>query len=152
MAKLKIGDMPRRVEDERFLTGSVCDVDDLQPENLAHAAIVRAQHAHADLQGMDTAAAKDIPGVIAAMTGSDLEAAGDGPMQPYEKVNVYSGDPFQFPTQHPLARDRVRLAGEPVALVIAEFRSEARDPRPETDRAIQLMKAFVTQQFEDMAS
>ena len=152
MAKLKIGAMPRRVEDERFLTGSGCDVDDLQPENLAHAAIVRAPHAHTDLQGMDTAAAKDMPGVIAVMTGSDLEAAGIGPMQPYEKVNVFSGDRFQFPTQHPLARDRMRYAVEPVALVIAESRSEARDPRPETDRAIQLMKAFVTQQFEDMAS
>ena len=152
MAKLKIGVMPRRVEDERFLVGSVCDVDDLQPENLAHAAFVRAPHAHADLQGRDTAAAKDMPGVITVLTGSDLEASGIGPMQPYEKVNVYSGDPFQFPTQHPLARDRVRYAGEPVALVIAESGSEARDPRPETDRAIQLMKAFVTQQFEDMAA
>ena len=52
MAKLKIGDMPRRAEDDRFLTGSVCDVADLQLENLAHAAIVRAPHAHVDLQGM----------------------------------------------------------------------------------------------------
>ena len=127
MAKLKIGDTPRRVEDARFVTGSGCYVDDLQPENLAHAAVVRASHAHADLQGMDTAAAKDMPGVIAVLTGSDLEAAGIGPMQPYEQVNVYSGDPFRFPTQHPLARDRVRYAGEPVALVIAESRSEALD-------------------------
>ena len=87
MAKLKIGDTPRRVEDARFVTGSGCYVDDLQPENLAHAAVVRASHAHADLQGMDTAAAKDMPGVIAVLTGSDLEAAGIGPMQPYEQVN-----------------------------------------------------------------
>ena len=119
MAKLKIGDTPRRVEDARFVTGSGCYVDDLQPENLAHAAVVRASHAHADLQGMDAAAAKDMPGVIAVLTGSDLEAAGIGPMQPYEQVNVYSGDPFRFPTQHPLARDRVRYAGEPVALVVS---------------------------------
>ena len=47
MAKLKIGDTPRRVEDARFVTGSGCYVDDLQPENLAHAAVVRARHAHA---------------------------------------------------------------------------------------------------------
>ena len=127
MAKLKIGDTPRRVEDARFLTGSGCYVDDLQPENLAHAAVVRAPHAHADLQGIDAAAAKDMPGVITVLTGGDLEAAGIGPMQPYEQVNVYSGDPFRFPTQYPLARDRVRYAGEPVALVIAESRSEALD-------------------------
>ena len=108
MAKLKIGDMPRRVEDTRFLTGAGCYVDDIQLENMAHAVVLRSPHAHAYIQAIDTAAAKAAPGVVAILTGNDLAGGGIGPLQPYEQVNVYSGEAFHFPTQYPLAQARVR--------------------------------------------
>lgn len=127
MAKLKIGDTPRRVEDARFLTGGGCYVDDMQVEAMAHAVILRSPHAHADIRGIDIAAAKSRDGVLDILTGGDLAAAGIGPIQPYEQVNVYNGQPFNFPTQHPLAIDRVRYLGEPVAIVIAESREVALD-------------------------
>ena len=127
MAKLKIGDTPRRTEDRRFLTGTGCYVDDLHPVGLAHAVVLRSPHAHADLRAIDTGAALASPGVVAIRTGQDLEQAGIGPLLPYERVNIYSGEPFRYPTQHPLARGRVRYAGEPVALVIAETRDQALD-------------------------
>ena len=127
MDKYKIGDTPRRVEDARFLTGSGCFVDDLQPDNLAHAVIVRSAHTNAELRKVHASTAKIMPGVIAVLTGDDLDGAGIGPLEPYEKVNVYSGEPFRFPTQYPLARDQVRYAGEPVALVIATTQAEALD-------------------------
>lgn len=127
MAKLKIGDSPRRVEDIRFITGKGCYVDDMQPAGLAHAVVVRSPHAHADLAGIDTAAAKAASGVLAVLTGQDLDAAGIGPLLPYERVNIFSGEPFHYPLQYPLAKDRVRYAGEPVALVIAETRAQALD-------------------------
>ena len=124
MAKLKIGDMPRRVEDARFLTGAGFYVDDIQLENMAHAVVLRSPHAHADFQAIDTAAAKAAPGVVEILTGNDLAGGGIGPVQPYEQVNVYSREAFHFPTQYPLAQARVRYVGDPVALVIAETQAQ----------------------------
>ena len=127
MPTLKIGDTPRRVEDARFLIGAGCYVDDMQLDNMAHAVVLRSPHAHADMKSIDTSTAKVAPGVLAVLTGADLDAAGIGPLQPYEQVNVYSDEPFSFPTQYPLAKERVRYAGEPVALVIAESHSAGLD-------------------------
>ena len=127
MAKLKIGDAPRRTEDARFITGSGCYVDDMQPANLAHAVVLRSPHAHADIRDFDTTAAKAAPGVIAVLTGQDLDTAGIGALLPNERVNIYSGEPFRYPTQHILAKDRVRYLGEPVALIIAETQVQAMD-------------------------
>ena len=127
MATLKIGETPRRVEDARFLTGVGCYVDDMQLENMAQAVVLRSPHAHADVKSIDVSAAKEAPGVLAVLTGADLDAAGIGSLQPYEQVNVYSDEPFAFPTQYPLAKERVRYAGEPVALVIAESKSAGLD-------------------------
>ena len=127
MATLKIGDTPRRVEDARFLTGAGCYVDDMQLENMVHAVVLRSPHSHANVKSIDASAAKAASGVLAVLTGADLDAAGIGPLQPYEQVNVYSDEPFSFPTQYPLAKERVRYAGEPVALVIAESRAVGLD-------------------------
>ena len=127
MAKLKIGESPRRVEDARFITGSGCYIDDLRPAGMVHAVIVRSPHAHADLLGIDTGPASSLPGVLGILTGRDLDAAGIGPLEPSEQVNVYSGEAFRYPTQYVLAKDRVRYVGEPVALVIAETRNLAMD-------------------------
>jgi aerobic carbon-monoxide dehydrogenase large subunit len=127
LAKLKIGDAPRRTEDARFITGSGCYVDDMQPANLAHAVVLRSPHAHADIRDFDTTAAKAAPGVIAVLTGQDLDTAGIGALLPNERVNIYSGEPFRYPTQHILAKDRVRYLGEPVALIIAETQVQAMD-------------------------
>ena len=127
MATLKIGDTPRRIEDARFLIGAGCYIDDMQLENMAHAVVLRSPHAHADIKSIDTSTAKAASGVLAVLTGANLDAAGIGPLQPYEQVNVYSNEPFSFPTQYPLAKERVRYAGEPVALVIAESHSAGLD-------------------------
>ncbi len=127
MAKLKIGDAPLRTEDVRFVTGSGCYLDDLRPQNLAHAVILRSPHAHADIRSIDLSAAITAPGVVAVLTGQHLDAAGIGELLPNERVNVYSGEPFRYPTQHVLAKGRVRYLGEPVALVIAETKAQALD-------------------------
>lgn len=127
MPKLKIGDSPRRTEDSRFVTGAGCYVDDMQPQNLAHAVVLRSPHAHAKLISIDTGAAVASPGVVAILTGQDLDGAGIDALQPTEQVNVYSGEPFHFPSQYVLAKGLVRYAGEPVALIIADSRAQALD-------------------------
>ena len=75
-----IGQLVRRKEDWRLLTGRGCYVDDLAPANLAHAVIVRSPHAHARLVSVDTRAAHATPGVLAVLTGDDYLADRLGPI------------------------------------------------------------------------
>ncbi|OLE36587.1 MAG: carbon monoxide dehydrogenase [Candidatus Rokubacteria bacterium 13_1_20CM_2_70_7] len=109
----------KRREDPRFITGRGQYVDDVKLPGLTYAAFVRSPHAHARLQGINTAKAKGLPGVIAIYTGKDVPvgALPCGWMLPGIKV----------PQRPVLAQDRVHYVGEPVAIVIAENAYAARD-------------------------
>ena len=101
-----------RTEDPRLLTGGGVYVDDLRLPELtwaAFATFVRSPMAHALITGIDAAAARDLPGVVAVITAADLPAA-------------------KGPTSEPLlAADRVRYVGEAVALVLTEERYQGED-------------------------
>ena len=122
-----IGDAPRRREDARFVTGGGAYLDDLAFDRLAHAVVLRSPHAHARIDRIDVAEALAAPGVLAVLTASDAEADGLQPMRPTVEANVQTGEPFAFAPQPLLAADKVRHAGEPVALVVAETRAQALD-------------------------
>ena len=101
-----------------LLTGRGRFGDDLgtTPGTL-HAAVLRSPHAHARLLAVDTAAALALPGVHAVLTGQDVQRW----QQPFV-VGV------KVPMQHfVLAVDKVRYAGEPVAVVVAQSRYIAED-------------------------
>jgi len=127
MARVKIGESPKRVEDVRFLTGEGRYVDDLPFEKLAYLFVLRSPHAHAYLQSIDTQEAKKRSGVLAVLTGADQADAGIKPIEPYARENFRDGEPFAYTPQLPLATDRVRYVGQPVAIVIAHSLAEARD-------------------------
>jgi carbon-monoxide dehydrogenase large subunit len=125
-----VGAEVRRVEDPRLLTGQGRYVDDLHPAGCLHAAVLRSPHAHARLRAVDGAAARGAPGVVAVVAFADLAdrlrplpVAGTPPPALQARVG------FQVRTadQYPLARDRVRYVGEPVAVVVAESRYAAED-------------------------
>ncbi|HUA56572.1 MAG TPA: xanthine dehydrogenase family protein molybdopterin-binding subunit [Candidatus Sulfotelmatobacter sp.] len=120
-----IGDAPKRREDLRFLTGRGGYLDDLAFERLAHAALVRSPHAHARIVALDTRAARGAPGVLAVLTADDARVDGLKPLRPTAEANVQTGEPFAFAPQPLLAVGKVRFAGEPVALVIAETLAQA---------------------------
>ena len=122
-----IGDRPKRQEDLRFITGRGGYLDDLAFEGLAHAAVLRSPHAHAVIGAVDTAAARAAPGVLAVLTAED--AGGDGlrPLRPSAEANAQTGERFAFALQPLLASHKVRYAGEPVALIVAESRAQALD-------------------------
>ncbi|MBS0561011.1 MAG: xanthine dehydrogenase family protein molybdopterin-binding subunit [Proteobacteria bacterium] len=122
-----IGDAPRRREDARFLTGQGAYLDDLRFPGLAHAVFLRAPHAHAAIRGIDTAAAKAAPGVLAVLTAADAAADGLAAIRPAAEANVQTGEPFAFLPQPLLAEGKVRHVGEAVALVVAESRAQALD-------------------------
>jgi aerobic carbon-monoxide dehydrogenase large subunit len=124
-----VGAIVRRQEDPRYLTGRGRFVDDMSPAGCLHAALLRSSHAHARLAAIRTEAARACLGVAAVFTFHDLTGlkpipeAGVAP--PPLKARV--GFQLRSAQQYPLARDKVRYVGEPVALVIAESRYAAED-------------------------
>jgi carbon-monoxide dehydrogenase large subunit len=116
----------RRNEDARLLRGRALFVDDIEFPDLLHAAFLRAAVAHARIRRIDVSAALRRPGVVAVYTAADL---GDywqpGPL--LVPPPPIPGITFNQRTQVPLARDKVRHVGEPLAVVIAESRHVAED-------------------------
>jgi carbon-monoxide dehydrogenase large subunit len=112
-----------RLEDQRFLTGKGRFTDDGRRPGQVFAQIVRSDHAHAEILGVDVEAAAASPGVLGVWTSADLLADGVGPM-PCSVVAATDG-PITIPPHHALAVERVRYVGEPVALVVAETIEDA---------------------------
>ena len=121
-----IGERVRRNEDARLLTGRALFVDDVRLDGLLHVAFLRSQHAHARLTSVDASAARARPGVVAVYTAADL---GDywrpGPL--LVPPPPIAGLVFNACTQVPLAKDKLRHVGEPIAMVVAESRYLAED-------------------------
>src|SRR5262245_11935564 len=97
-----IGTSIQRVEDARVLTGRGRYIDDLVLPGMLHAAFLRSPHAHARITRIDTAAARQVPGVVAVYVGSDMQAL-TNPM----KIGMFPG--YKSPTFYPLATDTVRF-------------------------------------------
>ncbi|HEY4253040.1 MAG TPA: xanthine dehydrogenase family protein molybdopterin-binding subunit [Roseomonas sp.] len=122
-----IGASVRRKEDLRFLQGRGNYTDDLNRPGQGHAWILRSPHAHARIGAVDVAAAKAMPGVIGIFTGADTEAAGLGGLPCGWQIHSKDGSPMAEPPHPVLAFERVRHVGDPVAIVVAETRAQARD-------------------------
>jgi len=127
MAETKyFGERIKRNEDPRLLTGQALFVDDVDLPNMGHAAFVRSPHAHARILSIDTSGAAGLPGVIAVFTAESLgEHWQPGPL--LVSPPPVEGIVFNQRTQVPLAKGKVRYAGEPVAMVVAESRYLAED-------------------------
>jgi len=126
MAKL-IGKRITRNEDPRMLTGQALFVDDVELPGMLHAAFLRNEYAHARLKGIDLSAALERPGVVAAFTAEDMgDDWSPGPPLVIPPPTIEDVE-FYTRTQVPLVKDKVRHAGEPLAIVIAESRYIAED-------------------------
>ncbi len=122
-----IGASMRRKEDRRFLSGHGHYVDDINRPGQLYAAMVRSDRPHARLLGIDTAAAKSAPGVAAVFTGADMQADAIGGLPCGWVVKNKDGSPQAEPPHPVLAVGKVRHVGDPVAVVIANTRQEARN-------------------------
>jgi carbon-monoxide dehydrogenase large subunit len=127
-----VGASVRRVEDRRLLIGAGRFVDDLRLPGALYAVFVRSQQAHARLSRVDVEAARVQPGVAAVLTADDLPAGRDAIafgswLLPNARVRAVA-DPVVQPSPVPLlARDRVRYVGQPIAVVLLDDPSAARD-------------------------
>ncbi len=131
-----VGARVPRVEDPRLLRGRGQFVDDLQPPGLRHAAFVRSPFAHARVASVDATAARAMPGVDLVLTATDLDGV-VGAMQAAGPEGLHT------PAFGPLATDRVRFVGDPVAIVVAASRALAEDTCELVDVAYEPLPAVV---------
>ncbi len=110
-----IGSAIERREDLRFLRGRGEYVDDLRPDGLLYAVILRSSVAHGRIVSIDASAALKIPGVHAVITAKDMPPA--PPIVPMRLQPLPEFKPFEQPV---IAHDKVRYVGEPMAVVIAD--------------------------------
>ena len=126
MSTRQFGQPIKRNEDPRLLTGRALFTDDVQLADMLHVAFLRSDLAHARIRSVELGGARERRGVVAVYTADDLgEFWQPGPLlvppPPVEQLE------FHQRTQVPLAKKKIRHAGEAVAMVVAESRYLAED-------------------------
>ena len=159
MGQFSIGQSVRRREDPRLLMGRGRYFDDLKLADQFHAAILRSPHAHADIKGIDTRAALQMPGVHAVLTGKDYAADGLDTMPSMAPYKRRDGSAMYLPHRPAIAMDRVLHVGYPVAVVVADTLELARDaaervevdyaPRPAVVSAREAFEPGAPQLYDD---
>lgn len=122
--------VPRR-EDQALVRGSARFVADISIEGMLEAVIVRSSEAHAEIVDVDTTSALSAPGVIAVLTGADLE----GHVAPFTRHAISTPAHVAAAAElvvkehraEVIPKSRVRRIGEPVAVVVATNRYQAED-------------------------
>lgn len=112
-----IGKDVKRREDPALLTGSAVYTNDFKLPGMLHAAVLRSPYAHAKITRIDTSAAKNLPGVHAVLTGAEIN----------ELITALPRFCVEEVIEHAVAVDKVRYAGEAVAIVAADSRYIAED-------------------------
>jgi carbon-monoxide dehydrogenase large subunit len=159
MGEFAIGQSVLRREDPRLLRGRGRYFDDLKLADQLYSAIVRSPHAHADIGGIDTAAASQMPGVQAVLTGQDYRADAIGSLPSMAPYKRRDGGPMYLPERPAIAIGRVLHVGYPVAVVAADTLDQARDaaervavdyaPRPAVVSAREAAEKTAPQLYDD---
>ena len=114
-----IGARVARKEDKRFITGKGRYTDDMKVPGMHHAAFARSPHAHAKMKSIDVSAAKEMPGVVGVLTGTELAADGIGNLICGWMIKSKDGSPMKMGAFPALAKETVRYVGQPYAVVVA---------------------------------
>jgi len=123
--KFGVGQPVPRSEDSTLVRGAGYYADDVSRPGQVYAVIVRSVVAHGNIRGIDTAAAKAMPGVIAVYTAADLTDY--GPLKSTLPLKNRDGSPIRYTPRPALSGDKVRYVGDAVACVIAETVAQAKD-------------------------
>ncbi|MEZ5175585.1 MAG: xanthine dehydrogenase family protein molybdopterin-binding subunit [Acidimicrobiia bacterium] len=120
MVTKHIGRPVTRLEDDRLLRGLGEFVSDVRLPGMAEVAFVRSPFAHARIVNIDVSMALEVEGVLSVLTGETLP-----PHHPLTDTVTIEG--LTKTPQEPLAQERVRYVGEPIAIIVAEDRYVAED-------------------------
>lgn len=113
-----VGQAVTRHEDAALMSGNARFIDDLSPlPGIRQVAMLRSPYPHARIRGINASAALNLPGVIGVVTGAEIAKLIDPLVSAVRAPVAY----------YPIAVDKVRYAGEPVVLVVAEDRYVAED-------------------------
>ncbi|MBB3898036.1 xanthine dehydrogenase family protein molybdopterin-binding subunit [Roseococcus suduntuyensis] len=123
--KFGIGQPVPRQEDPKLLQGQGRYTDDVALPGQLYAWVFRSPYAHAKVLSLDVSAAREAPGVQAVITAEDL--ADYGAMTCAMPLKNADGSPLRTTHRPALASDRLRFVGDPIAVVVAETRAQARD-------------------------
>jgi aerobic carbon-monoxide dehydrogenase large subunit len=122
-----IGASVRRKEDARFLNGRGHYTDDINRPGQVYAYVKRSDRPHAKINGIDTSAAAKAAGVIAVFTGADMAAENIGGLPCGWQIHNKDGSPMAEPPHPVIAVGKARHVGDPVAVVIAQTKQQAKD-------------------------
>ncbi|MBO4222258.1 xanthine dehydrogenase family protein molybdopterin-binding subunit [Bradyrhizobium neotropicale] len=132
----------KRNEDRKLLTGQALFIDDVELPGMLHAAFLRSHAAHARIKRIDVSRALQRSGVVAVYTADDYGAYWQpGPL--LVPPPPIQGSMFNLRTQVPLAKDKVRHVGEPLAVVVAESRYIAEDALDDIDVDLEPLPAVI---------
>ena len=127
MSATGIGASVRRVEDVRFITGRGRYTDDIEHAGQVYAVFLRSPYARARIAAVDSAAALDVDGVLAVLTGRDMAGDGIGDLPCGWLVKSKDGSDMRQPPHPPLAVEHCNYVGEPYGVVIATTLTAARE-------------------------
>jgi len=160
LARFGIGQPVPRTEDPVLVQGQGRYTDDLDLPGQAYAVVVRSNHAHGLIRGIDTGTARAMPGVLGIYTAADL--AGYGSLPCMVSFRNRDGSEMKKPPRPALAADKVRFVGDPVALVVAETLLQAKNaaeavvldiaPLPAVTRASEAAAHGAPQLFDTVAN
>jgi carbon-monoxide dehydrogenase large subunit len=134
---------PKRLEDQRLLTGQGKFIDDKPEDGALWLHLLRSPHAHAKITAIDVAAAKAMPGVEAIYTGADLVGDDVGTLPTLPIFKRPDGSAATFPPRRLLAHEVVRFAGEAVAAIVATSRAAAQLAAEAIDISYDVLPAVV---------
>ncbi|MCI4661139.1 MAG: xanthine dehydrogenase family protein molybdopterin-binding subunit [Neomegalonema sp.] len=125
--KFGIGARMARLEDDRLLRGQGRYVDDLTLPDQLIAYVFRSPFAHGRIRALDVNAAREAPGVVSVLTHDEAAFLGLKPLTDRSGLKNADGSPIAPVMTPQLAVDAVRFVGQPVALIVAHTREQARD-------------------------
>src|SRR3954447_11631452 len=156
--KYGVGQPVPRTEDPTLVQGHGRYTDDLNMAGQAYAVVVRSRNGHGGIKGIDTTAAKTMPGVLAIYIGADLSAYGT--MKCAVPFKNRDGSEMKKPKRYSLMTDKVRFVGDPIAVVVAETLAQAKDAAeavevdiealPAVSRASEAAKPGAPQLYDDV--
>ena len=117
----------KRREDPALITGQGKYTADIQLEEMLYMVVVRSPHAHAHVRHIDTSAAKRMAGVVAVFTGADINPNLAEPLPVMADFSIPAYSDAKPTPRYPLATDKVRCVGDPVAVVVASSPDSAED-------------------------
>src|SRR5258708_3429809 len=139
MDKYGVGQPVRRTEDPVLVQGHGRYTDDVSWPGQAHAVFVRSRNGHGIIKGIDTGAAKAMPGVLGIFTGADLSAYGT--LKCAVPFKNRDGSEMKKPARYSMHTDKVRFVGDPIAVVVAETLAQAKDAAEAVEADIEVLRA-----------